>query len=799
MFFGRVRTFLTMTIEQSHSADVLQELPELQRDWVGNLPAFVAFVVGYLALIVWFKGFDLYHTRFEASGALIVIYNLFRILFAFYLFWIVHAVGSILLRLIAGHAWNSISFVDQLGLGFFAGAGVWHVFLLILGYLNLYTVPVAIAVTLPIVALSYGRARATLDGARKILAAWRGHHWTWWRLLRALLIPSCLAAGSALLLVKGLYPAGGHDYFTHYFYYYQAVIDRAGLWPNNVWYHYYYSKGAGLYFLGILLTDPLAPQLVTFCFVAASALALLQLLRRIAPDTAWPWVGVILYWGLYIHTPGQGPYRAHGGWGDFEKLHELNAALVISILWMVAGALERRGKVGLAWASAAASTIVAAVVINTTAGAYLGFVLVLLAVWFCIRRNWFPGSICVGLTAVAGTTLVGILAINYLTTGLINDQGILLFWQFADLEKLNRWGALPLAITLHWGVTGLTANSVPLSLETIKFLFLSLRLDLLYPLFAIGAIFAALAMIRSRARTSAWTQLLVLAVAILAFILLAVAAGRSQPISFYRYSSFALPIVIAAGIALSTVARVSVTGKLAKAVCDGFLPLILLAGCIGAASASYRSGAISTILTNAWRFGKGTYSIDNAYTAQGGWAGRLPWGAIYPGARGVYAVVGPHTRVWTFHIHSYCMLPDCRFEHQPGFIMTRDLDRVLFGTPEEGKQALQAGGLKYFLFSRELPVQDDWITFAPLFAPDNISRFLGIRWTDGKTALLTWLGPDTVPLDEGWLADYRRAVEASPMVRGYPYAAMRKIYEQLRASPHPWRSFPLPWEGNRPY
>lgn len=143
----------------NHSADARQELPELRRDWVGNLPALVAFVVGYVALIVWFKKFDLYHTHFEASGGLIVIYNLFRILFAFYLFWIVQAVGSAVLRLVAGHAWNSIGFLDRLGLGFFAGAGVWHVFLLILGYLNLYTVPVAITVTLPIVVLSYGSAR----------------------------------------------------------------------------------------------------------------------------------------------------------------------------------------------------------------------------------------------------------------------------------------------------------------------------------------------------------------------------------------------------------------------------------------------------------------------------------------------------------------------------------------------------------------------------------------------------------------------------------------------------------------
>jgi hypothetical protein len=44
-----------------------------------------------------------------------------------------------------------------------------------------------------------------------------------------------------------------------------------------------------------------------------------------------------------------------------------------------------------------------------------------------------------------------------------------------------------------------------------------------------------------------------------------------------------------------------------------------------------------------------------------------------------------------------------------------------------------------------------------------------------------------------WLADYRRAVESSPYVKNFPYADMQAIFARLRATPHPWRSFPLPW------
>jgi hypothetical protein len=77
--------------------------------------------------------------------------------------------------------------------------------------------------------------------------------------------------------------------------------------------------------------------------------------------------------------------------------------------------------------------------------------------------------------------------------------------------------------------------------------------------------------------------------------------------------------------------------------------------------------------------------------------------------------------------------------------------------------------------------------------PDNIARYFGIRWTDGVTTLLTWSGPDTIPLDPAWVAEYRRAVEQSPAVQSFPYADMQTIFARLNETPHPWASFKLPW------
>ena len=64
----------------------------------------------------------------------------------------------------------------------------------------------------------------------------------------------------------------------------------------------------------------------------------------------------------------------------------------------------------------------------------------------------------------------------------------------------------------------------------------------------------------------------------------------------------------------------------------------------------------------------------------------------------------------------------------------------MFGQPEEAKRALQAADLNYFLFTREDSIADP-LPLSPLFTPDNIGRYLGVRWTDGTSVLLTWLGP----------------------------------------------------------
>jgi CDP-diglyceride synthetase len=65
-------------------------------------------------------------------------------------------------------------------------------------------------------------------------------------------------------------------------------------------------------------------EIVGFCFCVGfyPAIVVLRFIGRFSPGSLWPWVGIVLLFSLYVYTPGRGEFRGHGGWADFEKLHE---------------------------------------------------------------------------------------------------------------------------------------------------------------------------------------------------------------------------------------------------------------------------------------------------------------------------------------------------------------------------------------------------------------------------------------------------------------------------------------------
>ena len=560
-----------------------------------------------------------------------------------------------------------------------------------------------------------------------------------------------------LLLLRGLFPGGGGDYYTHYFYYYLEVLKNHGLAPNDVWYHYYYSKGSGLAFLGMLLTDPEAPALTTYPCVVFAAVAIATLAARMAPNSLWPAAGAVIYLFYYLVS-----FSADGG-GQFQKDHEEVAALVALTTWALC--MERRAA-PRPFAVMAAATAIAAALVTPPIAILLGFFVGLLAAWSMVRRRWSDmWGYGVVVAAVAGAVLA-VFVVSYLQTGLASDQALDLMLRFADVARLDRWGVIPQIIAVAWIRDNYLQWEQPFGRATLQEIADFMRLRFLWP-FLTGPLIAVVVLRMSGAlsgwrltaprdarsaalsKQTAWR--LVALVLLLAAV--AVVAGRAQSLSFARLSSFFVPVLVMLAIAGSVWGLSWPLARRDDAVLRLVVPAILLVGSLVAwQSHAHWMSPLRRESANAMRFFAGSYSLAEAYSHANS---LYAFGAINPGALTAAQQLPYGTPIWSTNVDSYCMAPGCLIESVISFKMSGRLDEILGGDPELAKQRLQEAGLNYFLFMKDYRMID-LLPFSRLFAPETIGRYLGVKWSDGSTFLLTWIGPDTTPIGPDFLEAYTR-------------------------------------------
>jgi hypothetical protein len=320
-------------------------------------------------------------------------------------------------------------------------------------------------------------------------------------LLTASLWLGIIAVTAIFLLVKGLYPGGGHDYYNHYFQFYKRVIETGSILPNDVWYHFYYSKGAGLYFLAMLLTDPLAPQLVTTGFIGCGAAVVYALLGTATRSTLLASIGVLLYVGVFIYTPGPAANMGEGGWGILEKSHELTAVLLLGVIWIAYRSFRNEIAMPGPWTLALHSAVVCIALLALPLTLLVGLYLAGYVAWFALTKQWRVAArpFAAGMTGAFAMLAIG--AINYHYTGFPSDMLITQFWPYADLVKVVQWGTLLEILALHKGVTGFLQSAVPISWNTAPLVATYLRLELWWPVIVAAMPFVIYRLRSGNART----------------------------------------------------------------------------------------------------------------------------------------------------------------------------------------------------------------------------------------------------------------------------------------------------------
>ena len=735
-----------------------------------DMLAVAALLGGFIGVVLWFDRVDFYHKHFFDTGAIVFTDNVMRIVFVGIFSWLIYAPGAAVAALVTTPAERAaLSPAERAVLGFGIGVGIWHVVMLILGVLDLYYRSVLAGLCFVVlIASSRHFAHVAVAGCRAL-----ADRFTALRQRRA--SPQEIGAilivvvAAWLLLRRGLFPGGGSDYYTHYFYYYLEVLKNHGLRPNEVWYHYYYSKGCGLAFLGMLLTDPEAPALTTFACVTFAAVAIATLAARMAPGSLWPAAGVLIYLSYYLLS-----FNGIGA-GEFQKDHEEVAALVVLTAWALC---MERCAAPLSFRIMAASSAIAAAIVTQAVGVLLSVFVGLLGAWSILQRRWFEmWAYGVVATAIA-VAVVAMFVLSYVQTGLASDQALDLMLRFADVGRLDRWGVIPQVIAVAWIRDNYLALVPPFGWADFKELFQFMRLRGLWP-FLIGPIIAAI-IIYAVDRFAPWKRPRLsdpsaasfagataarLATFLLFFIVIALLVGRAQSISFERLSTFFVPLLVLFAIACSAWL---LNGKL-QSRGDPWtwtvLPAVLLVAVLGAwQGKDHWSRRLPEETANALRFFSGRFSLADAYAHVGGY----DFGGINPEALKAARQLPYGTPIWSTNVDSYCMVPGCLIESVISFKMSGRLDEILGGDPELAKQRLQEAGLNYFLFMKDYRLID-LLPFSGLFAPDTIGRYLGVKWSDGSTFLLTWIGPDTTPIGPDFLEAYERRRAAPDALQWFKF------------------------------
>lgn len=720
-----------------------------------------AATAGFLLVCGWFRWAEAWRDHyFDAGGWLYLANNFFRLVATAYLVWLHCALGFMGLRIVErGGRVISSNALERLAIAFFTGAAIVHFIMLPLGLSGLFhrwlvcpaaSLAIALAPMTPLRAALAGAATQRSFGSRSLVAM------------------AAAAAAGLLLLCKVVYPNTSHDLAAHYFPYYESVMARADVGPNDIWYHYYHTKGSGGVFLAIFLTDMLGAQLASAAYFAASAIVIYVCLRDATGDRDWALLGLAIY--VSALAPGV---------GEFEMQHVVTMAHASGMILLVKTAAARAeirtingfllGAVGASW-----------VLHAPTAVAFFGATLFLLAIAAAIRKEWsLIRSYAIAIAWASSAWLV-LAAVSRHQTGMLDIVPFRPFWHHADQEALSRWISPYLMVLLEEGSRPEIGSVLVLDLHGSAHFWAEIfrldRVPLLCPhplIFIALVIIAIVATSRSVERRSVTIPLVALGLASLGGNL------SSQPASLMRFSLFLLLVTIG----LSILAWTHLAQTIARPRSSS-LRMIGLA-VLAAGSVAWTASQIPPEdLALRWRFAVGRVGYLEAYEASRAWRPSL-----VP-ARALAGVLPPGTRVWSFNAADN-MAPTLQVESMVSFSMGPRWHEVLFEPPERARAILREQHLDYFLIDAQRPFFEI-LPHAPLFEPDQLTRWLGVAWSQGDIYLLTWKNETTSSISPEFLKQYRERIDASQKIADWRrlYERLHSIYDANKGKPYPLRRAP---------
>lgn len=760
-------------------------------------------LAAFSATAVFFNSADVYHQHFfSIDRPLALAYNAARLGLGLLLLWSCLGLGLLLLDAVfprmAEPGRDAPGGLDRMILGFFVGAALLGLLWYALGLFSLLKKPVALGIhagvlllTAPVLGRLLRRAAdrtpETLARCGQILS---GGPWALAGAL-SLWVMVLLALGATLadFGFNSLVPGGTHDVYSHYFPYMAQTLQNGTTLPwsgSDAWYHFYYTKSQGLFFAAGLLSDPLAPQIVSGVFLAMSGLCVYALLRTPLLPRHLALAGVV---ALHLAFLTNDEFASH------QKNHIVMLGNLACLLWLCASLWRRASGFAQGWKDwrmpALCAVLGFACVMNAPSAFSIAqpFAGGLTVMALAVRSRRPAASSFAALAAGLGCGLLVTFAINYGLTGMAEINPFRFFWEHADLARFSKWVSPYLMVALDQGSNSEMGTVAALNLKSLfkarfyanifKFKYAG-GLFALTPLLA-GALAGAICLRpRDASLNAVFRGLRETATPCLLFCALIVVLGliTRQEVSYARFTCFALvPMVILAVSFWQFLLSVPLLHPRRGAVLAGIFALTLAASCFSLAR--FRLGGDALAATGG--FLSGRMSIGEQYR-------RLS--VLWPAATEIREIIPKDARVRVMHIgmDTESMAPFASLETEISFAMRGRWHTAMFAPPEQARACLEAQGLRFFMLDASKPFFD-LLVFSPLFQPASLERNFTVLWRKGDAFLLTFAPPDKtgVPSQDmrELLARWKDLLAFSQRrkpLRGL-YERVRLIYEANGDSP----------------
>ncbi|KAF0144471.1 MAG: Uncharacterized protein FD156_1775 [Nitrospirae bacterium] len=705
----------------------------------------ILLVVIYLGVLSALKHLDIWESRFYEDGFSVIVYIFLKVIFAGYFMMILLTSGVALQRIVLPKSdVSSVGFGIYLIACFFLGASALALLMLILGFLKAYYFATVIIITAPLVGLT----PFILPSLMTIVKA------RFYQILKTLspavslayiaLLISTVIIAIVLLLHKGIFPGElDSDVWMHYLHYYKEVSVNGNIWPNDLWYHFYLSKGAGLFFLASLLTDVMSPAIVSWCFVIITAIIVYDILSEHISYPLWPLLGALLVFLSLSAITNQ--YVTENTTSSFFKHHIILMGFIAFGFWC---AIRFVGNLSheTAWLLG---------IVGALSFFYIGFyipttVIPLIAIWFFevavvslfLQRKPMQARVFIGFAVAALFGSLFAFLINYSVTGLADNTPVSLMWKFADKE---RFGKLWSPWIIEYYFLASSFDSQPVILSNI------LKVDIHW--------------IAQLCRTWFFKDVPLLSYSILLTAFIGAAYSRSswKPVISANKRNDILYAALFIGNALLFAQFFKNYNSLFRlynfTVIFVILFIILFWAAVLGPMSRYKPAIVAAVvLLSAGFFIKDLPLYITKNRTEALWqyvTGRISTkDAVADTDFLINSYIKNDTRFSHFiKANSYIrdgskmlyMGQDCgpgyffpaMVVSELSYALGNKYDVTLFGPPEEARSAYQRLGINYFALNlrRQFFVG---LPFSPLFKAENVQKYLDLVWADGDFYLLAW-------------------------------------------------------------